>query len=128
MTQACLVNMAYVLHKKVAVTRTIAMPTTVTRVFAAAKVNVIKTICLFLAIILLSWSTIIWVFVLEFFSVISDKFYASWKYHVGVLLIFLSCSINPFVYAIKYKKFKSGVTSLFTRCRSRKIGLSDVVD
>ena len=106
---ACLSHMAYILHKRMRQTAPIGINST----FNRAKINIIKTLCLFLATILCCWSFCIWAFFLSFFNVIYLSFYSTWPYHFSVLLIMFSCTVNPFIYAVHYKKFKEGQKKFF---------------
>ena len=112
----CLSHLAYVLHKRIRQTASIGIVST----FNLAKVNIIKTLFLFLATIICCWSYSIWAFFLSFFNVIDPLFYTTWPYHMSVLLIMSSCSVNPFIYAIHYKKFKQGLSKYLSLCSLNK--------
>ena len=37
-------------------------------------------------------------------------------YHFSVILCYVNCCINPFIYAIKYEQFQQAAKRLFCRC------------
>ena len=44
-------------------------------------------------------------------------------YHFTVVMVFLNCCINPFIYSLKYEPFQVAAKSLFCRrCHRRKVG------
>ena len=97
----CFCHMIYVVHKKTRVT----VPLGTIAFFNQTKLNMLKTLIIFGVTYICCWSYNIWVFRLGIFMVIDASFYLTWEFHLSVLLLFASCSINPFIYAINYKKF-----------------------
>ena len=117
----CLCCMAWTMHKKtVQVFATIG---TCTVVFANAKVNIIKTLALFLVIVIVCWLSIFVEYFLNVVGLLDMKFFSSWIYRLNMSLLFLSCSLNPLVYAIKYKKFRKGVSQFFKKSEIRTVTL-----
>ena len=104
----CFCHMAHTLHKR---TRRIE-PANSPSLFYIAKMNILKTLIFFMTTIVLCWTCCNSVFFLSFINAIDNSFYETWLYHFFILLLFLSCSINPFIYAVNYKKFRNGFIRL----------------
>ena len=98
----CFCHMASVLRKKLNKTA----PANATLTFGKARRNILKTLVLFISTFIVLWSYNIWLFFLTFLNILEPSFYTSWKYHLSVLLLFSSCSVNPFIYAVNYTKFQ----------------------
>ena len=114
----CLCRMAWTMHKK-AVQVMPATGTGVLPIFANAKINIIKTLIMFLLIIIICWLSAYLEYALAIIGVIDMMFFSSWTYRISVSFLYLSCSINPFVYAVKYKKFRDGIKKLLRKVGSR---------
>ena len=106
-------RMAYILHKKNSRTQ----PVSATDTFDRAKVKIIKTLLLLGLIFICSWSPNLWIYFLVANGTVSYTVYFSWVYPMSILLLFSSCAINPFVFAARYKKFKTGVIKLLKKNR-----------
>ena len=107
----CFCHMTFVMHKKVKQTAPEANVST----FNQAKLNILKTLILFGLTFTCCWSYNIWVWALSFFKAIDLAFYTTWQYHLSVLLLFLSCSINPFIYAFNHKKIRAIIRSCLNK-------------
>ena len=78
-----------------------------------AKMNIIHTLCIvsFLFVACWSWNQV-YVFVI---SVLDVKDTNSNTMHLTVLAAFLTCSLNPFVYVLKYKQFRYALLKIFCK-------------
>lgn len=112
MMTGCFCHMAYKMHKKSNQTA----PVGVTSTFGQVKTSILKTLILFEVTFVVCWSYNIWVWMLALFNAIEASFYTTWMYHISVLILFLSCSINPFIYALNYKKFRRGFRRYLDCC------------
>ena len=86
-----------------------------------AKRNVVKTLVLVALCFVFCWS---WnqVYYLMF-NLGQDLSFNTPFYHFTVLAVFVNCSLNPIVYAIKYEQFQRRVVELFCCCcRQSKLG------
>ena len=108
----CFCHMAFVMHKKM----TQAAPQAAVSTFSHAKLSILKTLVLFGLTYICCWSYNVWVWSLSFFNAIDLTFYTLWEYHLSVLLLFLSCSINPFIYAFNHKKIKTQFRNIWVKC------------
>ena len=114
----CLCHMAWAMHKKAR--RVFPLTgSSETTTYTRAKVNILKTLVLFLAIILVCWLGIFFEYFLYVFEIIDATFFSNWIHQLNISLLFLSCSFNPFIYAVKYKKFKDGCSKLMKRAKNR---------
>ncbi len=113
----CFCHMAYVMHQrsnKTAPTGGLAVT------FVRAKTSILKTLILFCITFVVCWSYNIWVWALSFFNVVDASYFTTFKFHISVLLLFLSCSINPFIYSLNYKKFRNGLKKTFAKCNKQQ--------
>ena len=81
---------------------------------AQASANILKTLVIVVAAFIICWGPNQIYFFL--FNIGLDYPYIDFTstiYHISVVLTFLNCTINPIVYAIKYKQFQTGVRKLF---------------
>ena len=109
----CLCRMAWTMHKKAVQVLSIgALP-----MFANAKVNIIKTLIMFLMVIFICWLSFYLVSFLSFIGIFEVAIFSSWIYQICQSFLYFSCSINPFIYAVKYKKFREGVSKLLRKIR-----------
>jgi hypothetical protein len=116
----CLCHMTKKLHKRVTQIHATPAISTVSTAkpatkapFRRAKMNIIKTIVLFLATIIICWTDNIALSLIMFFDPSTLYIiYSTWIYQVSAILILMSCSINPFIYAVHYKKFKDAFRGL----------------
>jgi hypothetical protein len=115
----CLCHMTKKLHKRVTQIHATPASSTVstakaaiTAPFRRAKINIIKTLILFFATIVICWTDNIALSLIMFFDLSATYIYSTWIYQVSAILILMSCSINPLIYAVHYKKFKDA----FKRC------------
>ena len=113
----CLCRMAWVMHKK---TVQVSVATgTNAKTFTNARVNIMKTLAMFLVILIVCWLSIFIEYFLSVVELIDKKFFSSWIYGLNMSFLFLSCSANPLVYAIKYKKFREGFLQLLERMKMK---------
>ena len=108
----CFCHMTHVLHKKSSQTAPVGAKST----FGTAKLNVLKTLAMFIFTLITCWTYNITLFSLAFFNAIDAAFFTTWKYHVSVLMLFLSCAINPFIYVINYNKFRKNLRQCVCKC------------
>ena len=54
--------------------------------------------------------------------------FTSFMYHASVILVFLNCCINPFVYMIKYKHFRKGLADIFNRNNQVSVQMDDTTE
>ena len=101
----CFCHMIYTVHKKTKQTA----PVGIVTAFTKAKLNMMKTLILFGITYVCCWSYNIWVFTLGILQVIDTAFFSTWPYLLSGLLLFSSCSINPFLYAINCNKFRKNL-------------------
>ena len=81
---------------------------------AQASANILKTLVIVVAAFIICWGpNQIYFFLFNIGLNYPYIDFTSTIYHFSVVLTFLNCTINPIVYAIKYKQFQAGVRKLF---------------
>ena len=75
-----------------------------------AQKNVIKTLIMISVAFVLCW--IINQIMFLFYNLGGSIDFNGYLYHISVILVFMNCCINPFVYMCKYEQFKKGVVKL----------------
>ena len=105
MMVGCFFHMIVVVHKKSRQT----VPSGMASTLSQTKISMMKTLVIFVATYLCCWSYNVWALALGVVNVIDASFFQTWQFHISVLLVFASCSINPFIYAINNKKFRKNL-------------------
>ena len=85
--------------------------------FEIARTNTIKTLLLVALCFVICWSSNQIYYLMYNFG-----FNVDWNssfYQFTVVMAFLNCTINPFIYLAKYQDFQTALTSC---CKSRKSG------
>ena len=49
-------------------------------------------------------------------------------YHTSILLVYVNCTINPFVYLIKYDPYKAALKEVFRKLRCPQNRVNDIVN
>lgn len=78
-----------------------------------AQRNLMKTVALVTMSFIVCWSCN------QFFFLLSNSGYemdfTSGFYHFSVIMVFLNCCINPFIYIFKYKEFQDGLQKVICK-------------
>ena len=99
-----------VLNKKVYPQPSNAEPSSNNQSSNRAQRNVIKTLIMISVAFVLCW--IINQIMFLYYNLGGSLNFSGYLYHISVILVFLNCCINPFVYMCKYDQFKRGVVKL----------------
>lgn len=83
---------------------------------ARARGNAIKTLIIVGALFVVCWTLNIFYLLFNFLGLLYID-YASEFYSVTVYMVFLSCCVNPVIYAAKYRQFQKAVRRLFFKMR-----------
>ena len=87
--------------------------------FQVARTNSIKTLLLVVLCFIICWSNN-QIYYLMFHLGYAINF-SSTYYKFTVLMVFLNCTVNPFIYLIKYKDYQDALRKLFG-CSNQKHG------
>ena len=86
------------------------------RTWYSARRNIIHTLCIISFVFLSCWS---WNQIYFFMLTISEEYkYNSFYFHMSILTAFTTCTLNPFVYVLKYKQFRASLKELFCKVPS----------
>ena len=85
-------------------------------IFATARINTVKTFLLVGICFVICWSNNQIYFLM--YTLGYDADWNSIYYRFTILMIFLNCTINPFIYLIKYKDYQVALRECFN-CRSK---------
>ena len=108
----CFCHMIYVIHKKARQTAPAGMVTCLNQ----AKLSMVKTLGILVVTFICCWSLNIWVMTLGIFNVIDSSFYQNWQWLLSGLLLFSTCFINPFIFAINNKKIRKQLQRCLALC------------
>ena len=88
--------------------------------FDGAMRNIIKTMTIVVVMFFICWTPNELLYGLAWLGVYELN-YSSWIYLLSVQLQFSYCLINPIIYAVKYKEFRSALSRLVNKVMPRSI-------
>ena len=100
------------------------MQTNVRDKFQLARQNTIKTFLLVGLCFIICWSNDQILFLM--FNLGYDVDFNGIYYKFGVLMVFLNCTVNPFIYLIKYRDYQHALRELFG-CDSSTIVTANII-
>ena len=92
--------------------------------FLLARKNTIKTFLLVGLCFVICWSNNSFYYLLFNLGYKAD--WNSTYFHFTVLMIFLNCTVNPFIYLIKYQDYQAALRKLFGCEKKRRADYSDM--
>ena len=84
--------------------------------FQLARRNTIKTLLTVGLCFIICWSQNQFFYLMYYFGYPLD--WNSTYYHFTVLMVFLNCTVNPFIYLIKYQDYQVALRQ-FLRCKTK---------